>query len=575
MGHTELVVRISVLSALLFVMSGCSDDDPFVPIEDVGGDVVEDVEDVGDAADVSDAEDVSDTDDEDARDVGDTEDAADADADTAPNPVVIESITIEDNPNSELSAYMNVRTSRPAFVAVRAEAGGHDFELDFDDQARADQRLVLVGFRPDRSYALTVRVHTADGAEATAQRTFQSGPLPADFAPIETTISQPARMQPGVTLFNLYRHDAPQGGPWGYIVGVDEHGEVVWYHSPEHPAQAVIMLQNGNLAFNNPQHDIVEIDLAGEVVRRWTPAQLGVDYLHHEVYQMPNGNLVGIASELRWIGGYPEGTLPVVGDVVVEFTRGGDVVRKHSMFDILDPHRWGQAGFTRGYWNPRYQDEAPGGTRDWTHGNGVVYDPSDDSFLVSLRHQDWVIKIDRQTGELIWRFGFEGDFELVEGQWFFHQHQPALVEGGNILLYDNGGHRPGVPSEQWFSRVVEYDIDPSGADPQAGTRGVARQVWEFRDDQPYYSPFLSGVEKLDNGNVLVADGVMLADRTILYSDPGNLMFVRIVEVTDDDNPTKVFEVRVRDEQGQVGYTMYRATRVDLYGNAPARGAAGQ
>ena len=37
----------------------------------------------------------------------------------------------------------------------------------------------------------------------------------------------------------------------------------------------------------------------------------------------------------------PTQSVDVKGDVIVEFTRKGDIIRRHSLFDILDPNRIG------------------------------------------------------------------------------------------------------------------------------------------------------------------------------------------------------------------------------------------
>ena len=55
-------------------------------------------------------------------------------------------------------------------------------------------------------------------------------PLPEDFPPIELSISDPARMEPGVTLFDLIHW--PESGTdaaYGLLVALNERGEVVWY----------------------------------------------------------------------------------------------------------------------------------------------------------------------------------------------------------------------------------------------------------------------------------------------------------------------------------------------------------
>ena len=53
---------------------------------------------------------------------------------------------------------------------------------------------------------------------------------------------------------------------------------------------------------------------------------------------------------------------------------------------------------------------------DWLHANSIQYLASDGDFLMSLRDQDWVVKIDYSdgsgTGNILWRLGNQGDFSI-------------------------------------------------------------------------------------------------------------------------------------------------------------------
>jgi len=70
---------------------------------------------------------------------------------------------------------------------------------------------------------------------------------------------------------------------------------------------------------------------------------------------------------------------------------------------------------------------------------------------MSIRHQDWVIKIDYQngagTGNIHWRLGLDGDFTLVGDAndpypWFSHQHDVEYEFGtSHVSLFDNGNTR--------------------------------------------------------------------------------------------------------------------------------------
>src|SRR5581483_1000071 len=84
---------------------------------------------------------------------------------------------------------------------------------------------------------------------------------------------------------------------------------------------------------------------------------------------------------------------------------------------------------------------------DWTHGNALAYMPADGSLLLSLRNQDWIVKIDYKngsgTGRVLWRMGRDGDFTSPTGDessWFSHQHG-IQFDGSHLGVFDNGNKR--------------------------------------------------------------------------------------------------------------------------------------
>lgn len=233
-------------------------------------------------------------------------------------------------------------------------------------------------------------------------------------------------------------------------------------------------------------------------------------------------------------------------------------MQRWSLFDYLDPHRV-RGGFDQPFWDPTYAQDASDGTKDWTHGNSVVHDPRDDSLLVSLRHQDWILKLERESGELLWRFGPEGDFALANGDWSYHQHAPELQDDGSLLIYDNGNGRESLAEGQLpYSRVVQYELDEETM--------VASEVWEYRGAEPYYAPFLGDADRLDNGNVLIVDGGLVADPVAPVIALHNHKQARLREVTPDGEV--VFELLTPgfDVSAAVGrsWSVYRAERVQLF-----------
>jgi hypothetical protein len=121
---------------------------------------------------------------------------------------------------------------------------------------------------------------------------------------------------------------------------------------------------------------------------------------------------------------------------------------------------------------------------EWSHGNAVV-PIGEDRVMVSFRSISVVGIIDKSCGEFVWKIGPE-----ILAQ----QHDPSLLDNGNVLIFDNGIYRK--ENSRTYSRVIE--IDPR-------TNEI---VWEYKE-LPYYnfySPHISGARRLPNGNTLVTEG---------------------------------------------------------------------
>jgi len=378
-------------------------------------------------------------------------------------------------PNNPLAAILTFDTDRPTEATVTLSSNDHTVTAPSSDGLTTNHRLHVLGLRAREKYAVTISV-VDEGGNVSYDRSLRlkTAPLPDDFPPLEVTLSEPDRMQPGVTVFNVRRWNPDRDEKWGMLIGVDEQGEVVWYHHDECMIHFVTQTRNGNLLYLCRRGEAIEVNTMGERVRAWAPAELdpSVDFFHHEILEMPSGNFLVLTRENRQSDGYDRGgqqvAYDVLGDVIVEFTPEGVIVNRWSVFDMLDPHRIGPS-----FHLPR------GKQLDWTHGNSLFYDEGDDSITVSLRHQDWVIKFDRETGELIWRLGAEGDFSLVgDGEWFFQQHAAKLLDD-RWLLYDNGKDRPGIKhAYQLYGRVSStHSIRRAktllrGLQPRFGSSGI-------------------------------------------------------------------------------------------------------
>jgi hypothetical protein len=86
----------------------------------------------------------------------------------------------------------------------------------------------------------------------------------------------------------------------------------------------------------------------------------------------------------------------------------------------------------------------------------MTSDPGDSSLIISFLNQKQILKVDRHTGNIIWRRGGRNsDFPLTINQEFFRQHNVTLTDSGRtLLLLDNG-----IDSVRNYSRVLEFKLD--------------------------------------------------------------------------------------------------------------------
>lgn len=90
---------------------------------------------------------------------------------------------------------------------------------------------------------------------------------------------------------------------------------------------------------------------------------------------------------------------------------------------------------------------SPGGSFDYFHGNSIAIAPDGKSLLVSARNTSTLYKIDRTTGEILWRLrGADKGVApgktlklLPEGETFWYQHDARVYADGTISVFDDGG----------------------------------------------------------------------------------------------------------------------------------------
>ncbi len=513
-------------------------------------------------------------------------------------PDILEGPTIQANPNPRvpLAAIIRLKTDEPARVRLDI-AGPVKRWSQVEKGFRTDHVIAVIAMRPARRHAIRVTAIDPAGNARTARTILvHSTPaLPPDFPPLRIVTSNPPAMEPGAIGFaaNFTTIGGGPNGSWKILL--DRDGEVLWYfHDPTTGGGTLERLENGNFLMGLGGWELAaEVDPLGNVVMAWAPEKLvgdrppgtillATDTLHHEFFALPDehpADFLALGSEARVYSGYPADEADprilsprakVIGDIVLELRRDGTILRETRLLDLLDPYRICYDGLNGAFWNPVYQTPEFPSVRDWSHANAVIIDPSDGNYIVSLRHQDAIVKIvPGATGPdgVVWILGDPDRWRSpwkeklltpvgpAAFEWPFHQHAPELKPNGNLILFDNGNYRvvpprTPAPSDTWYSRAVEYTIDEAN--------GTLTQAWAFGGpfDVPqndFYSRFLGDADPLRlTGNVLVTDGGK--------SNAQGVGFARVVEVTATEPPIPVFEVVIEDLSGQRNWTVYRSEK---------------
>jgi len=246
---------------------------------------------------------------------------------------------------------------------------------------------------------------------------------------------------------------------------------------------------------------------------------LGYTLDTHDMKLLPNGHALVFGTEVRTVdmsalveGGKTAAT--VTGDILQEIDANKRLVFEWHTFDHIP--------ITNSFYNLTQQ------SIDYAHMNAVSIDPTDNNLLVSLRTTSEIVKINRQTGEVMWRLGgkqnqftFIGEHEENAPYYTVGQHDVHRLANGNLLFFDNGNISGGgiTPNDRTYSRAVEYQLDEENM--------TATLVWEYRHSPDISAPCTGAVKRFANGNTLIDWGCAIATSgTIIteVSPAGNVVF---------------------------------------------------
>ncbi len=302
--------------------------------------------------------------------------------------------------------------------------------------------------------------------------------VPSDFP-----VFRPSVMNEGVAPGKIFINNW-LGTP--YIMIFENDGTPYFYQRVEERARDFKLQPNGILTrrFNKDLNAFVGMDSSYSIIDTFKCAN-GFSTDEHELYMLEDGHyfLIGISYsyvDMRMLIDGGKANVTVKENHIQEFDENHNLVFEwlsNEHFNILDA----------------VHEDLTDDFIDYVHMNSIAVD-YDGNIIISSRHLSEVSKINRETGEFIWRLGGENNqFEFVNDEYqnsYQHHARPVKGEPNNYTIFDNGNfHSPR------FSRAVEYKIDTVNM--------TAENVWEFRDSPDKYSWWMGNAQRLDNGNTLI------------------------------------------------------------------------
>lgn len=244
---------------------------------------------------------------------------------------------------------------------------------------------------------------------------------------------------------------------------IDENGDVRFIF--DKPKNRIKYYMNGEIITENRISGIMRFDLLGRNIRNYRYPK-GFTSFTHGLGIKPNGNLFVIGGFSNKSLLYNGEWVPSHREFVIELDAiTGEVVNKIDLAERLNPYRSEIVS-------------APCidyGISDWCHINGVDYDATDDSIVISCRHFG-MSKINLKTNKLKWlitpniglnisgRDGKSGDISNKvltavdwqgkplpddfqkglkadkEFRWPTKNHHPSVIDGKYFSIFNNAGN---------------------------------------------------------------------------------------------------------------------------------------
>ena len=317
----------------------------------------------------------------------------------------------------------------------------------------------------------------------------------SDLSPpiVKVSVNAPAAT-PGYVLM------APATGEsqYGPLI-IDSAGNPVWFRPftdknvhdfrmQELNGEPVLTWWEGQFQHGYGEGEYVIVDSTYQEIQRVTAANGYAGDLHEFTITPSNTVLISaynsVTTDLSSVGGPTDGTL--LEGVVQEI----DLASGKLLFEW---HSFDHVGLDESYL-PNVA-----GIWDYFHLNSIDL-LADGNYLVSARHTSTVYKLDRTTGEIVWRLGGKrSDFQMGAGTAFAYQHDARGHAGGVVSIFDDGSYSNESAIEP-ASRAIYLTLDE--------TAMTAELERAYVQPEELLAFAMGNTQLLPNGNTFVGWGLV-------------------------------------------------------------------
>jgi hypothetical protein len=406
-------------------------------------------------------------------------------------------VCVQGEVSSELGSKVALHTllevtldeAAPAWVICSLDDDPEEVHLFEATEAATEHRFDLLGMLPDVPYACVV---STCRTEAVATIEVEAEPLWSKPT-FSITEGDPDAQDGFYTLLN--NTTGCFSGAMSNVVVVDPHGRVRWVYEIGYDYVVDMdasLTPFGDIhvgggwgvfdSFQDNRGTQRTIGLDGTVLMRRDAPDFGEGFNHH--------------SEVLETGE----VLSLTGSSNADDSRSWWGVGVELFDPSTEELRWSWQ--TQPLVDEGVLSAVPGEDTPW-HANSVTFrdDVDGPAAMISLYIAEQLWRVDRDTGELSWVFGRDGDFELLDtdgapledSEWFFGQHDPDYRDD-RVLLYDNGNGRPGGS----YSRAAEYALDTDAM--------TATLLWAWTEDN-WYNPVVGDADWWGD-DVVITKGFM-------------------------------------------------------------------